>query len=302
MKELKIINKTLPVIESNFTEVKNSLDEALAKYKGIIVTDDNLKDCKGVQTDLNKLKNSIDDYRKSIKKEVTAPVKVFENKCKELEGMIEEVQSPIKKGIVVFDEKKRQEKKDKVLEFMGEVAVDLNLNEKYAEQLTILPKYLNVSTSLKSIREDLQERGNLLLQQQNAEIEKINNIQAVLDNVNKTINAPVTFKDINYLVQAERPLTVIIQRINAIAEKIRIAEQPKPPKEEPQKEPTPQVQHPVNTNFGEIKVEEKVTATKQQEYFVTFRIQGTANITRMMGNFLRQNDIKYTVIEKGIVD
>lgn len=301
MKELKITNKTLPVIESNFEEVKSSLDEALTKYKGIVVTDDNLKDCKKMLADLNKLKTSIDTYRKDTKREFNIPVKDFENKCKELENMIIEVQNPTKKGISVFDEKKKQEKRAKILEFIGEVAVDLNLDEKYAKQLTISPKYLNVSTSLKSIREDLQERGNLLLQQQNAEIEKINNIKAVLDSVNKTINTPVTFKDINYLVQAEKPLSVIIERINAIAEKIRIAEQPKPQKEEPKTEPTPQVQHPTNTNFGEIKAE-RVAAVKKQEYFVTFKIQGTADITRMMGNFLRQNNIKYTVIEKGIAD
>ncbi len=83
MKNLQV-NKVLPVINANFEEVKASLIETMEKYKGIVVTEDGLKDCKATQKDLAKIRRDIDTYRKLIKKEMTAPIIEFENECKEI--------------------------------------------------------------------------------------------------------------------------------------------------------------------------------------------------------------------------
>ena len=60
MKNLQV-NKVLPVINANFEEVKVSLIETMEKYKGIVVTEDGLKDCKATQKDLAKIRNDIDN-------------------------------------------------------------------------------------------------------------------------------------------------------------------------------------------------------------------------------------------------
>lgn len=54
MKELQVQTQ-LPLINGNFEEVRVSLEETLEKYKGIVVTEDSLKDCKQTKADLKKL-------------------------------------------------------------------------------------------------------------------------------------------------------------------------------------------------------------------------------------------------------
>jgi len=133
-----VLNKQLPIINMNFEEVKASLIETTEKYKGIIVTEEGLKDCKATQKELAGVRNKIDDYRKAIKREMEKPIKEFEGQCKELIGLVEEAEKPIKDGILIFDNKRRDEKKLKALELINECVQALGLEEKYASRLTVL--------------------------------------------------------------------------------------------------------------------------------------------------------------------
>ena len=108
--ELLTTKEIKPVIEINYEDLKNELSSQLKKYENIVVTTDTLKDCKSTQKSLAGLKRKVDDYRKAKKKELSAPIIDFENQCKELVLMIESVEKPIKEGIAVFDDKKKEEK------------------------------------------------------------------------------------------------------------------------------------------------------------------------------------------------
>ena len=79
----------------NFEEVKASLIEGAEKYKGILVTEDGLKDCKATQKDLASTRIKLDNYRKEIKKEMLKPIDVFESQCKELIALVAEVEKPV---------------------------------------------------------------------------------------------------------------------------------------------------------------------------------------------------------------
>ena len=68
MEELRIKNEQLPVIEINYEDVKKSLEETMGKYKGIVVTEEGLQDCKATQKKLAGLRNNIDKYRKDKKR------------------------------------------------------------------------------------------------------------------------------------------------------------------------------------------------------------------------------------------
>ncbi|WP_283703445.1 DUF1351 domain-containing protein [Clostridium perfringens] len=168
MKEIQI-NKELPVIKMNFEEVKGSLQETMKKYEGIIVTEEGLKDCKATQKDLASLRNNIDTYRKNVKREMLVPIDIFEYQCKELIKLIADVEKPIKDGIKVFDDKRREKKKQKALEIIKESIINHNLSKEYASKLTVKNEYLNLSKSLKSIREDIESRAALLEREQEDE-------------------------------------------------------------------------------------------------------------------------------------
>jgi len=100
MKEI-VLNKQLPIINMNYEEVKASLIETTEKYKGIVVTEEGLKDCKATQKELAGVRNKIDDYRKAIKREMEKPIKSFEGQCKELIGLVESL------SLTISEEMKR---------------------------------------------------------------------------------------------------------------------------------------------------------------------------------------------------
>ncbi|MDU2756073.1 MAG: DUF1351 domain-containing protein [Clostridium sp.] len=188
MKEI-IVNTQLPVIKTNFEEVKESLKRNLEKYENTIVTEDNLKDCKAMQKELAGLRNQVDNKRKEVKRVLEAPIKEHDKETKELIAIIEEVEKPIKEGIKVFDDKRREEKRKFADVKIFEICQKLNLEKKYADQLTVLDKYLNLSASAKSVVEDIEQRAEALKQQQNMDKVKAEMIKANIESALETVNS-----------------------------------------------------------------------------------------------------------------
>lgn len=288
------VNKQLPVITMNFDEIKANLIENMEKYKGVVVTEDGLKDCRATQKDLAGLRNQIDSYRKDVKKEMEKPIKEFEGKCKELINLIEEVEKPIKLGITEFDNKRREEKKDKALEIINEAIENYKLEEKYSRELIILDKYLNLSASQKSVVEDIEQRAALLKQQQNADKAKAEmlkaTIETTLEAINKTIKTPLEYKDFERYIESGWDIARIVREINNQAELVRKAEQPK---EEPKKE----VPAEVISNMPEVKELKK----DESLYFVDVHVEHNFGAIQALSKFLKDNGYKYEVHNKGKV-
>lgn len=288
------VKKQLPVITMNFNEIKANLTENVEKYKGLIVTEESLKDCKATQKDLAGLRNKLDGYRKDVKKEMEKPIKEFEGKCKELINLIEEVEKPIKLGITEFDNKRREEKKDKALEIINEAIENYKLEEKYSRELIILDKYLNLSASQKSVVEDIEQRAALLKQQQNADKAKAEmlkaTIETTLEAINKTIKTPLEYKDFERYIECGWDIARIVREINNQAELVRKAEQPK---EEPKKE----VPAEVISNMPEVKESKK----DESLYFVDVHVKHNFEAIQALSKFLKDNGYKYEVHNKGKV-
>ena len=294
MKELEV-NKQLPVITANFDEVKESLNQSLEKYKGIIVTEETLQDCKKTQQDLSKVKNGIETFRKSVKKDMEVPIKEFEAKCKELVSLIGEVEQPIKDGITVFDNKRREEKRTKALEFIKDAVAKHGLDEKRASKLTVIDKYLNLSASGKSVKEDIEQRALMLLQEQDRELGVIQVINGTIKAVNEGINTKLKIDDFKTLIEMNTPVARIIEEIHKRAEKIKEAEKPKeeikvdPPKEE--------VSIPVDL-AAHTPAEQK----EEKLYFYELKIIADAEHMLKLKELIQSEGFKYETINKGIVN
>lgn len=155
-------------IEFNFEEIEKQLDEQLKKYDGLVFTEKEARECKNTLAELRKVKNSIEKYRRETKKQLSEPIKEFEDKCKTLREKVDEVIAPLKKQADDFDERQRKEKLIKVEKIKGQIIQDLQLSDEVAELLVIEDRFLNKSTTLKSIEEALHEQANeLILQKQN---------------------------------------------------------------------------------------------------------------------------------------
>lgn len=303
MKELEV-SKVLPVINANFEEVKESLSQNLKKYKGIVVTEETLQDCKKTQQDLNKVEKGIEDFRKSVKRDMEAPIKEFEAKCKELTALIGEVKKPIREGIVLYDTKRKEEKKKQAEEIIKECILNLALSEKYLSQLTVLDKYTNLSASKKSVVEDVEARGQALKQQQDAEEKEIENIKASIDafvdSINEDINSKLKADDYYKYIPGSN-VTRIMEIIKREHDKVKVAENPPKtePKEEVKKAP---IQEKVSTPV-DLKPQKTVPVNQEEKlYFYDLRVIANKENMLRLHELIKSEGFTFEVKNQGVVN
>lgn len=323
MKEIEL-NKQLPVVTMNFEEVKTSLIETTEKYKNFIVTEEGLKDCKATQKELAGVRNKIDTYRKEIKKEMEQPIKAFEVQCKELIGLIADAEQPIKDGILVFDDKKREEKRLKAEELIVQAVAEYGLNEEYAKQLTVLDKYMNLSGTNKAVVEDIEVRALSLQKEQLADIERVQIVIDTIENVNKNIDAKLCVEDFQNLLDTKASTVKIIQDINARAERIKASEEKaiadrkaKAEKEVLERiaaaerevlakvaaekvEPI-QVKEPVIVQPEPSQLPQSEPVNEPIRY-VEMNVKGTRGNLMALSNFLKTNGYEYSVMNQGLIE
>ena len=233
--EIKITNEVLPVISINYEEIKANLETEMKKYKGIIVTEETLSDCKQTRKDLAGIRNKIDSYRLEKKKEFAIPIVEFENKCKDLMTLVDEVEAPIKDGIKVFDDVKREEKRTTASKIIEKIIQDMELSEKYAQQLTVTDKYMNLSETVKATTEDIKARAMILKGEQNRENELLEIIQATIESENQRLKQKLSLSDFVRLITLGSSTTDILKEVKERADKIYNAENApiSAPKEDP---------------------------------------------------------------------
>lgn len=92
--ELKILspqeNGFVQEIKWNNEELKTEIAAKMEEYKGIVFTEETIKDARKDRANLNKLKNAFEDERKRIKKLCMEPYNQFEQQVKEVTRLIDE--------------------------------------------------------------------------------------------------------------------------------------------------------------------------------------------------------------------
>ena len=307
MKEI-IVNTQLPVIKTNFEEVKESLIVNLEKYKGIVVTEENQKDCKAMQKELAGLRNQMDTERKAIKKQVEAPIKKFDIDVKELIGIITEIEKPIKEGIKVFDDRRKEEKRKFADVKIFEICQKLGLEKKYADQLIVLDKYLNLSASAKSVVEDIEQRAEALKQQQNVDKVKAEmikaNIESALETVNLTLKTPLEYKDFEKYIALGWDGPRIVREINERAAQIRqaekAAEEMATKRIEEEKVSKEEVQIPMDLKPNAPEPPKEVKEDEPR-FYVELYVEHNLEEMKILSKYLKDNGYKYIVRNQGNV-
>lgn len=92
-------------IEANFAEMEAALTEMMQPYKGLVLTD--MGAAKSARAYVNKVKKSIDDSRKLVKKLYSEPLAAFEAKCKTLTAICDEASGAIDAQIKAEEQKEK---------------------------------------------------------------------------------------------------------------------------------------------------------------------------------------------------
>ena len=279
-----------PKIVINYDELKAELEKNLEVYKGIVVTEETLAGSKATQKELANLRVKIEVYRKEKKKDMEEPVKAFDKQCKELIAMVESVEKPIKEGIKVFDDQKREKKREIALELIKEVVNDAGLNDKYAEKLYVLDKYMNLTATQKAVKDDLETRAFALKVEQDREDERLDIINSVIESENDRLNTKLKIDLWKRDIEGDVPTNVIIQAIKAQAALVYEAEN-KP--KEPEK-----VEQPTETPQQEEKAVNEPETKEKPIFKVTFDVIGDYETQHKVSDFLKANGIAYKVVSQ----
>ena len=225
LKENKIV---APILDINFDEVNKALDVILDNYKNIVITEDTLKAAKEEQRELASLRTNIDSFRKEKKKMIEAPLKDFEEKCKGLTQKVSEVEKPIKEAISVYDDKVRAEKKTKAETAIADAIARYSLNDKYQVRLVVKDKYMNLTASYKSVKEDIEAEAVALKAKQDEEEKVMAQAKGIIDTENESLTKKFAVTDftsrVDYFLDQNDADGFIALIKNAIAEQKALEE------------------------------------------------------------------------------
>lgn len=194
-------------IDWNFEELKQEIEVKAADYMNLVYSDDQIKEAKKDRADLNKFKKALEDKRKDVKAQVMDPYKDFEVKIKELVGIVDKAVDNIDSQIKGYEEGLRQAKEKRCREIFDELVGDLDRVVTFEKVFN--PKWLNRSTSEKSIKEEIKG----ILDKVDKELKAINSymspfIYEMKEEYLKEFNLTAAIEVKNKLMEAEEKKAV----------------------------------------------------------------------------------------------
>ena len=145
-------------ITTNFEDVKKSALEYAEKYKAMTFSDDAVADAKKAVAEVNKVIKAMNAQRIADKKKWNEPIVQYEQKCKELEAILNDGVADIKKFIDEAERKRFDERKAEIDCIFDELnpfdwlTIDKIKNE----------KWLNKTTTTNEIQIEIKARLDLI--------------------------------------------------------------------------------------------------------------------------------------------
>lgn len=258
---LEVTKKEIGTISINYEELKKELELSLAKYKGVLVTEETLPIAKKDKALLNKVAKTINDRKIELKKEFLAPYENVELQAKELIKMINDVALEIDVQIKTFEEKDKTEKMAKITKMWEKVMEE--------EQLPFLKleycfdeKWLNKTFALTNIDNEIKD----FISQTKKELSILNNMF-----------------DGDDLIAAKTKYYQSVDLYSTL-EEMKL-----------EKEIKNQV---INEQEKEKVNEQEVVEEKEQFYTLQFEIVATEKKINALSKFLKENEIAYKRIDK----
>lgn len=270
--ELKIYNPSeengfLKHIDWNYDELKAALLQKLEYYKGLVYTEDQIKEAKADRAKLNALATAIDSKRKGIKKQCLQPYEQFEAQIKDLLAVIKEPVALIDSQIKGYEEEKKQKKLEEVKALFEKLKDAAGEEFKFVSFEQIFEdKFLNASISLKMVETVINNKFNAIKC----------NLKTIADLKEYSFEATEVYKETLNLNEALEKAKYMVE----IAKKKAEEERKEQEKKEEVKEVVPDLQE----------AEEPATDVKRE--WTAFEAYLSTEEARMLAAWLKLNNIK----------
>lgn len=152
MAELKIVSREPGAISFNYEEIKAEITEKAEEYAVAVYSSENIGAAKADRARLNKLKTMLNDERIKREKEFMKPFEEFKSQVADLVKIIEKPIAAIDKQVKAFEKAERLDKKGDCVEIFASITHPDWLDYTQIEN----PKWYNKTTSLASVKEEIQ--------------------------------------------------------------------------------------------------------------------------------------------------
>lgn len=292
--ELKVQEPKLPEhILFNYEELKTELTEKVEKYKTMVYTEDQIKEAKADKASLNKLKKALNDERIRREKEYMAPFNVFKKQINEIIAIIDEPVGIIDQQVKEFEEKRKRDKSIQI----GSIWMSKENCPSWLKLHEISDdRWLNVSVSLKSIEEEIDEK-----------LEKINNDLAIIQELPEfsfeAVDEYKRTRDLNKAISEGKRLAELQKRKQEAEEAKAKAEEEAKAKaeaeaeaEKAQPEPTPETK-PEEPQHELHQPDPEPEAQQKEGQWVAFQALLTVENAHKLKAFFDNNNIEFRRIK-----
>ena len=153
--ELVVSKKTIGSLVTNAKAIKTLVEKQIELYDISNYSNDDIAKCKQDKALLNKAAKALNDKRISLEKEWNTPFEEFKSTVKETVDLIKSAATKIDSIIKQDEERSKNEK----LAEIRKIAESAGLNKLEIKLEKVMnPKWLNKSTSIKSIEKEMAEK------------------------------------------------------------------------------------------------------------------------------------------------
>ena len=281
--EFKVIEKVPGKLVINYEELKAVLSVELEKYKGLVVTENQITEAKSTRAKLNKVKAAIEDRRKELKKEYLKPYEIVEKQAKELVDMIDEASSNIANQIKEFEEKEKEAKKIEIANLWvklgyNKITVDKIWNEKWLNKTFTLSK---IKEEMQAQIDDIEGDLNAIKELCGEDKQKCLTLQS---KYLRTLDFQQVLSEYNAETEAAKKIIAEEKAVKAEQEPITVVS------EEPQEEVEVQTEVQITRN-------DLLRTRLEAIYEIKFAVIGTEKQIKALSQFMFDNNIKFEILK-----
>lgn len=262
-------------IDANFDEMKAELTEMMTPYKSLVVTD--MASAKDARAYCNKVRKSIDDARKTVKKMWISPYTAFEERCKELTAICDEASGAIDAQIKAVEEEERKLRVNTLRNYY--LSCCNGVEEFLSFESIYNPKWETKSYGIQNAQNDIDKA-----------VEKARGDLAVIRGMKSAHESSLL---------VEYGKTLDLGRVMLLAQKLDEMDRKK--EEETQKEEESlEEEEPVAEEEPEQEAEEaeeEPTAVTEKLYTFTLEFTCTREQAFAIHDFFKSNNIKYRKVK-----
>lgn len=248
-------------------------DQVVAKYDGLVFTDQQMSEAKKDRATLSNYIKDIDSVRKSVKTKWLAPLSEYENAVNEQTSRIKTVREKIDAQVKEYESNLRQQKKLRIESWWKE-----NGNKSINVEKVFDDRYLNATYKDSQWQHDLAEKKNKI----DADLFAIAQMTTPEGKMDWCMTSYLNTMDLGQTLQAWENHLEQMKRIEEIKAR-----------QEAEKR-----ERELTAKSESINVPAAAAPVQQEEIYTRcFRVRGTRNQIIALGNYMKQNGISFWKLE-----